>query len=225
MISIVLPTYNERDNIVLIVGEIRKSADVKILIVDDDSPDGTGEIAERLKKKHRNVGVLHRHEKNGLGYAILDGFMECSTDVIGVMDADFSHPPALLKKMMAEIRSNDMVIASRYVPGGGTDESWSGLRRFVSKFAIVMVMPLVKVKDPMSGFFLVRRSALEGVHLNPESCKICLDILVKGKIRNVAEVPYIFTNRKSGKSKIMNAKQIMKYIKHVAGLYAYKLGL
>ncbi|MBI5060819.1 MAG: polyprenol monophosphomannose synthase [Candidatus Aenigmarchaeota archaeon] len=223
MISIVLPTYNERENLEGILNAIRKYVDADILIVDDNSPDGTGDIADKLKKKYRNVDVLHRTAKNGLGYAILDGFKHCSSDVVGVMDADFSHPPAVLKKMIESIKQHDMVIASRYIPGGGTDESWSGLRRFISKFAIIMVYPLIKIKDPMSGFFLVRRSAIGGIELNPESCKICLEILVKGRIRSVAEIPYIFTNRKAGKSKIMNTKQILKYIKHVIGLYAYRL--
>ena len=223
MISIVLPTYNEKENIEKIVNDIIKNSDIKILIVDDNSPDGTGIVADKLKKKYRNVDVLHRKAKNGLGYAILDGFNKCNTDIVGVMDADFSHPPKLLKKMIERMKNNDMVIASRYIPDGGTDESWSGLRKFISKFAILLVSPLVKVKDPMSGYFLIKKSSIEGINLNPESCKICLEILVKGKIKSVKEIPYIFINRRAGKSKIMNAKQILKYVKHVLGLYFYSL--
>lgn len=224
MLTLIIPTYNEKDNIERLVNEINRQAKgIRILVVDDNSPDGTGEIADNLKKKYRNLSVMHRKGKAGLGSAILGGFSRAKTDMIGVMDADFSHPPSLLPRMIKEMRNADIVIASRYVSGGGTDEDWSFFRRVISKGAIALAKPITSVRDTMSGFFIIRKSVIDNVKLNPGSCKICLEILAKGSYKNVKEVPFIFMNRKRGESKIMNRKEIMRYIRHVAALYAYKI--
>jgi dolichol-phosphate mannosyltransferase len=222
-ITIVVPTYNESKNLPVLLKELLKIKDLRILVVDDNSPDGTGKIADSFAKKFNRVSVLHRKNKSGLGTAILDGINAAKTDVVGVMDADLSHPPEVLNSMIDKIKDYDVVIASRYIAGGGADESWTKLRRIVSKSAILLVKPIAKIKDPMSGFFLIKKSVLKGVNINPDSCKICLEIMVKGKYRNFVEVPFIFVNRKAGKSKIMTPKEISRYVKHVLNLYIYSI--
>ncbi|MFH0832273.1 MAG: polyprenol monophosphomannose synthase [Candidatus Aenigmatarchaeota archaeon] len=223
MITIIVPTYNESKNLPILVKDLLKIKAIRILVVDDNSPDGTGEIAEKLKKTCRRVNVLHRKNKSGLGSAILDGFKAAETDIVGVMDADLSHPPETLRRMIEKIKDYDVVVASRYIPGGGADEKWTKLRRLISKSAILLVKPIAKIKDPMSGFFLVKKSVIDGVSINPDSCKICLEIMVKGKYKNFIEVPFIFINRKAGKSKIMTPKEISRYIRHVMNLYVHSI--
>jgi dolichol-phosphate mannosyltransferase len=223
MLTMIVPTYNEKENITRLIGELEKVRNIKILVVDDNSPDGTGIIAEKLRKRYKNLDVLHRKVKNGLGPAILDGFRHANTDEIGVMDADFSHPPELLPKMILELKKADIVIASRYVKGGGTDEDWSFFRRLVSKCAIAIARPITGVHDTMSGFFVLKKKIIKNAMLAPSSCKICLEILAKGSYSAAIEVPYVFCNRKMGKSKIMNGTEILRYISHVAALYVYKI--
>jgi dolichol-phosphate mannosyltransferase len=224
MLTMIVPTYNEKDNLEKLVKGIMKIKEkIRILIVDDNSPDGTGKIADKLKKKYPCIEVLHRKEKNGLGSAILDGFAHAKTDVIGVMDADLSHPTSLIPRMIKELDKSDIVIASRYIAGGGADEKWSFFRRVISKGAIALARPITCVKDTMSGFFILKRNVIKNIKLNPESCKICLEILAKGSYKTASEVPYIFMNRKKGQSKIMTPKEIMRYVKHVSSLYIYKI--
>ena len=116
MMSIVIPTYNEKDNIEKLVQDIRRRVEAEIIIVDDDSPDGTGELADKLAKRYKNMRVLHRIGKRGLGSAIIDGFKTASGSIVGVMDADFSHPPALIKKMAVEFE-NGIVADLGLLPG------------------------------------------------------------------------------------------------------------
>jgi len=225
MFTIVIPTYNEKDNLPKLVEKIIRISKNKanILIVDDNSPDGTGDVAEKLKRKYKKITVLHRKQKTGLGSAILDGFRNCKTDIIGVIDADLSHPPELIPEMIKAIDSKEIVIASRYAEGGGTSENWSSFRLLVSKSAIILTKPLTGVRDPMSGFFFTRKKLIDKANLEPVSCKICLEILVKCKIKDFKEVPYIFINRESGESKILNRTEISNYIKHLFKLYIYKV--
>ena len=129
----------------------------------------------------------------------------------------------MIPKMIEYMKTADMIIASRYAKGGGIDVSWSFSREFVSKGAISLIKPLTSAKDPMSGFFFIKKRKLKKEKLEPTSCKICLEILVKCKINNFKEVPYIFVNRKVGKSKIMNTTEIARYLKHVIKLYFFKL--
>jgi len=226
MLSLVIPTYNEKENLPKLVEGISKACKgmkIRIVVVDDNSPDGTGNVAESLKRKYKDFYILHRIGKKGLGSAILDGFEKCSGDIVGVIDADLSHPPKIIPKMIEALKDKDMVIASRYVKGGGTHESWSPFRKLVSKSAILLIRPLTDVKDPMSGFFLVKKSLINKTKLEPTSCKICLEILVKCKIKNFEEIPYTFINRKKGRSKIMNTKDISRYVIHVIKLYVFKI--
>ncbi len=222
MITVILPTYNERENI---EGMVRKIAPTgfKILIVDDNSPDGTGELADKLAKKYKAVSVIHRKDKKGLGSAIIEGLVAAHTDIVGVMDADMSHDPSILPEISERFGAGaDFVIGSRYAKGGGIGD-WPFCRKLVSIIATAIVKPIAGVKDPVSGYFFVRKSVINGMKLNPESCKICLDILVRGNYRNVVEVPYVFHDRIRGSTKILNFGEVIRYVKYVSYLYFYKI--
>jgi dolichol-phosphate mannosyltransferase len=215
-LSIVVPTYNECDRLEnLVEGACatfrQHSLPAELVIVDDNSPDGTGALADRLAHRHP-VRVVHRPGKLGLGTAVMDGFRVASADVLGVMDADLSHPADIVPGMLSILRAtgSDMVVGSRYVPGGGS-KNWSALRLLMSRFACVLALPVTPVRDGTSGFFLVRREAIEGVRIAAGGFKICLELLVRGQIRSVAEVPYVFVGRTAGESK-MNFKEATGYL-------------
>lgn len=222
----IVPTYDEKDNLDELVRRISASLESaglepELVIVDDDSPDGTGERAEELAKTHR-MKVVHRSGKLGLSSAVLEGFAAATGDILVVMDADLSHPPEKIPEMVARIADGkaEMVVGSRHVPGGSI-ENWPFYRKLVSKGATLLARPLTKVKDPMSGFFAIKRSVIEGVELDPVGYKIGLEILVKGKYSNVVEVPIRFANRKAGKSKLGGAV-MLRYIDHVSTLYEHR---
>jgi dolichol-phosphate mannosyltransferase len=192
-----------------------------MVIVDDNSPDGTGQLAEELGAKYK-VKVIHRAGKLGLSTAVMEGFAAASGAILVVMDADMSHPPEKIPEMVSRIEhaGADMVIGSRYVKGGHV-ENWPPHRRIISKGATLLARGLTKVKDPMSGFMALRREVIEGVTLNPIGYKIGLEILVKGKISKIDEVPITFADRKAGKSKL-GTSVTLKYIDHCIRLYEHK---
>ena len=216
ILSIVVPTYNERDRLPDLVREIfaayaAEGLDGELIIVDDNSPDGTGAIADDLATRHR-ITVLHRRGKLGLGTAVIEGFAAATAPIVGVIDADLSHPPALLPRMLAVIRarSADFVIGSRYIPGGGT-RNWGLGRLLMSRVACVMARGVTPVRDATSGFFLIRRDLARDVQISAGGFKICLELLVRGRPRSVVEVPYVFVGRTAGESK-MNLKEAMGYL-------------
>lgn len=196
----------------------------EVIVVDDNSPDGTGEIADQLKKQHNqyNLKVLHRKDKRGLSSAVLDGFEIADGDIIGVIDADFSHPPELIPKLVEPIKKGkaDMAIGSRYTLGGGII-NWTTKRKIISKGATLIARPLTKIKDPMSGFFFLKREVIEDINFSPKGYKICLEIIVKGNCKKVIEIPYTFRDREVGKSKL-NLKEFLNYLSHARGLYSYE---
>lgn len=219
-LSIVVPTYNESENLPKLVESLErvlKGYKFEIIVVDDSSPDGTGEVAEKLSRKHGNVKVIHRKGKKGLASAVAEGFNYANADILGVIDADLQHPPENICRMLMEIHGADVVIASRYVDGGRI-EGWSRGRRLISKGASLLarlIFPNVRnIKDPVSGFFLLKRRALEGANLNPIGSKILLEILVKGTYDRVVEVPYVFQERKKGKSKL-GFKEYLCYLRQI----------
>jgi dolichol-phosphate mannosyltransferase len=222
----VIPTYNERDNLQELVARIESSCSAsgiesEIVIVDDSSPDGTGAYADELARDHR-MKVVHRTGKLGLSSAVLEGFKVASGDILAVMDADLSHPPEKIPEMASKIGSGEaeIVFGSRYVQGGSV-ENWPLHRRIISKGATMFARGLTKIKDPMSGFFMLKRSVIDGANLNPVGYKIGLEILVKGKYSKVIEVPIHFANRKAGKSKL-GAGEMLKYIDHTIMLHEHK---
>ena len=226
-VSIVIPTFNERGNIERLVPEIFRSckginAKIDVVVVDDNSPDGTGKAAEELAKAY-NVKVIHRSGKLGLASAVIKGFAEAKGSILGAMDADMSHPPQALPDMIKPILNGkaEVVVGSRYAKGGGV-EVWPFYRRLMSKVATLMARPLTEVKDPMSGLFFLKRGVIEGAGLHAKGYKIGVEILVKGNYAKVCEVPYTFRNRFVGKSKI-SAAEYYRYIGNLARLYRYKL--
>jgi dolichol-phosphate mannosyltransferase len=222
-ISIIIPTYNEADNIEPLVGRIdaaMSGRSYEILFVDDNSKDGTAQNITSLAAKYP-VRVLVRRNKRGLATAILDGLAYTRGEIICVMDADLQHPPEVLPALFKEIDAgHDLVVASRYIPGGGC-EGWSLIRRIMSKGAIAIAhlfLPLTRSSsDPMSGFFVFQRRVVAGASLNPLGYKILLEIEMMGNYRNLAEVPFIFVARTRGESKLSTRTQ-KEYLKHVFSL-------
>jgi dolichol-phosphate mannosyltransferase len=227
-VSIVVPTYNERGRLADLVAAVfdvfaRHGLDGELVIVDDNSPDGTGALADDLARRYR-VTVVHRPGKLGLGTAVIDGFRAASSGFVGVMDADLSHPPELLPRMLDLLASDraDFVIASRYVPGGGT-RRWSAARLLMSRAACLLARPVTPVRDATSGFFLVRRELADGVRIEAGGFKICLELLVRGRARRIVEVPYVFVGRTVGDSK-MNLAEAAGYLRQLWALFRHRIG-
>jgi dolichol-phosphate mannosyltransferase len=222
-VSIVIPTYNERDRLAEVVratlrvlGEAGLAGE--IVVVDDNSPDGTGALADQLAAE-LPVKVVHRPGKLGLGTAVIDGFAAASAQLVGVMDGDLSHPPELVPVMVAALRQTraDFVIGSRYVPGGGT-RNWSTWREGLSRVACVLARAITPVRDATSGFFLIARDTAGGVTIAHGGFKICLELLVHSRARRIVEVPYVFSGRDVGKSK-MNLREAAGYFRQLWDLW------
>ncbi len=222
-ISVIIPTYNERDNLEPLVKEIHQAMadeDYEIVFVDDNSRDGTAELAESLAKEYP-VRVIVRRDERGLASAVVHGFAQANSEILAVMDADLQHPPMVLKDMVQAARDGaDLVIASRYVEGGSC-EGWGLTRRIISKGAIFLAhlfLPRTRpIGDPMAGFFLLRQSVVEGVALKPSGYKILLEVLMLGRHERAVEVPYSFRVREKGESKLKASTQI-DYLKHLLSL-------
>jgi dolichol-phosphate mannosyltransferase len=225
-LSLVVPTYNERDRLPDLVRAIfeayaARSLEGELVIVDDNSPDGTGQVADELAQRYP-IKVIHRAGKLGLGTAVIEGFKASEAEVVGVIDADLSHPAALVPRMFDVMNREraDIVIGSRYVPGGGTAD-WEMSRVLMSKFACVLARRLTPVQDATSGFFLIRRALAEGVTISAGGFKICLELLIRSEPTLVIEVPYVFTGRTAGESK-MNLKEALGYLRQLRDLQAYR---
>lgn len=240
--SIVIPTYNESENILRLISEIEKNLPTsdftEIIVVDDNSPDGTGKLVEdcitkkgiktKEKKSSRTknhiLKVVHRTGKEGLIPAILDGVRQSSGTNVLIMDADFSHPPEVIPKMMSELKRNpnSIVIGSRYIEGGKV-VGWPARRKILSKGASTLArlgLNVKNVKDPMSGLFALPRELIQNISIATKGYKILLEILVKNKEIPVIEVPYTFTDRQSGKSK-MSYNVIVNYAEAIWQLYQH----
>jgi len=179
--------------------------------VDDGSPDGTADIAERLNDKTHPITVVRRSGKLGLASAVVAGFAAAKGDVLLVMDADLSHPPTVAPQLADAIANGaDLAVGSRYVRGGGTKD-WPLKRRVVSRVACLMGNVLVPVRDSTSGFFAIRRSVIDGVKLNPIGFKIGFEVMARGRYKRAVEVPYVFRDRELGKSKF-GQREIGQYL-------------
>ncbi|MEH2127958.1 glycosyltransferase [Nostoc sp.] len=227
-LSLVIPTYKERDNIKNVVSILSQLLDESIagnyelIVVDDDSPDRTWEIAQSLTTEYPQLRVMRRQQERGLSSAVIRGWQAATGSVLGVIDGDLQHPPEVLIQLLHNIEQGaDLAVASRHVEGGGVS-SWSVVRRFLSRGAQLLgllILPgvLGRVSDPMSGYFMVRRSAIAGATLNPVGYKILLEVIGRGKVDQVAEVGYVFCERKEGESKV-TWKQYIDYIHHLVRL-------
>jgi dolichol-phosphate mannosyltransferase len=209
-LALVVPTLREAENIRAVLDRIRQNLDhlgfaYEIIVVDDDSRDGIDTIVQEIAATDPRVRILVRTGERGLGGAVLYGWRHTDADVLGVIDADLQHPPELLPELWkaAEL-GTDVVLASRYAPQGGL-ENWHPARHLLSRMMIWLTYPLQKpgihVKDPMAGFFMVRRSCLKDIELHNRGFKILLEILVRGKVRTVREIPFTFGPRRAGTSK------------------------
>jgi len=231
-VSIIIPTYNESQNIIKILKSIGdflpKNILAEAIVVDDNSPDGTGKIVENYLKDFKRItgytiDVIHRTAKKGLSSAILNGIQQAKGDTIVVMDSDFSHPPQIIPRMLDALRKYhcDIVVASRYVKGGKIS-GWPLKRKLLSKLATVVAKKGLGVStlDPMSGFFVFKRPIIKGLKFDAIGFKMLLEILVKTKGVKVWEIPYTFTDRQFGSSKVTLSTAI-DYAKSVWRLYRF----
>ncbi|MBN2447480.1 MAG: polyprenol monophosphomannose synthase [Phycisphaerae bacterium] len=225
-VSVVVPTYNERDNLTPLAQRLFAALDparAELLVVDDNSPDGTPELAAQLAREYP-VRCIVRKDERGLATAVIRGLREATGDLIVSMDADLSHPPEAVPSMIAALADANvnMVIGSRFAPGGEIDLGWSAYRRLNSWVARILARPLTNARDMMAGFFAVRRRELQLDHLNPIGYKIALELIVRHRWKNVAEVPIRFADRAAGQTKLSAAEQL-RYLRHLCRLYWFVL--
>lgn len=231
--SIIIPTYNELENIEHVVTRCLDALvgeNVELIVVDDSSPDGTADHAQTVFADDDRVQVIERFEDHGLAQSVTDGFRAARNDYCAVIDADLQHPPEKLPSLLSALESGaDIAIGSRHVDGGGI-ENWSRLRKLISwgatKFARGVLPDARGISDPMSGFFAVRREVVDDVDLDAKGYKILLEILAKGDYEpaHVQEVPYVFRERERGESKL-TASEYRNFVEHLMGLSFETRGL
>ncbi len=232
-LSLVIPTYNERHNLRLLVEQLVDHLDThgngqyldryELIVVDDNSPDGTWEAAQQLMGTYPQLLVMRRQQERCLATAIIRGWQVSRGALLGVIDSDLQHPPATLSRLLDSLEEErgDIAVASRHVSGGGVSE-WSLMRRILSRGAQLlglMILPetVGAVSDPMSGYFIVRRRAIANVNLNPLGYKILLEVLSRGTIKTITEVGYVFQERFQGDSKV-SASSYIDYLFHLLRL-------
>jgi dolichol-phosphate mannosyltransferase len=226
-VTVVLPTYNERETLPALlrrIGDVARRAglDCEVVVVDDASPDGTGEAARRTAAELAGavpVAVLRRPGKSGLTSAVLEGVRRGRGDVIVVMDGDLSHPPEAVPALVGAVAAGaDVAVGSRYAPGGGV-AGWPAWRRVLSWGATVLARALLglRVRDPVSGFFAARRRIFERVRFQGQGYKLLLEILASPEAARVQEVPYVFAERAGGRSKL-GAGEVAHYVRLIVRL-------
>jgi dolichol-phosphate mannosyltransferase len=229
-LTIVVPTYKEVGNLEPLTQRIFEATTAakitaEVLVVDDDSQDGTevkcGELAEKY-----NIRLITRKQERGLASAVLHGLAHAQGRYLLCMDADLSHPPEAIPAMVQALANGaDFVLGSRYGAGGMVQQGWGPHRWLASKLATALAAPLTTVSDPMSGFFALSRERFAASpRLAPLGYKICLELLVKLRPRRIVEIPIVFEDRKIGKSKLSLRVQI-EYLRHLRLLYRYKYPL
>ena len=227
-LSVVVPTYNEAKNIEILIlrvfDSLKKSRiSGELLIIDDNSPDGTAALAAKMKLDH-SVRVYIRARREGPGPAIMDGIRLAAAPVICVMDGDLSHPPEVLPEMFKLIKNGKafLVVGSRHTRGGGTSE-WTWYRKFFSWGARLLGRFLTPVRDLTSGYFMFDKNITEGVNICPIGCKVGLELMVKGKhYGKVVEYPITFMERTLGESK-MGWRETRQYLQHLLALSVFKI--
>lgn len=229
-VSIIIPTYNESENLPVLVNKISSTLNIEdlgyeIIVVDDDSPDRTWEVAKNLGKQFP-VRVLRRKQRNGLASAVVDGISVSDYDLIVVMDGDLQHPPGRIPDLLFPLlRGHDITIGSRFASGGspGDFALIRLLTTYIANFiARLLFSNIRKINDIQSGFFGLKKSVTKECDLNPVGYKILLEILVKSDHAKVLEVGYEFRQREGGNSN-MSIKTILNYLFHVARLKKYQI--
>lgn len=223
MLSVVLPVYNENANIRPMIEAIFKvlregNIVAELIVVDDSSPDGTAAIAQEMTGQYPDLRIIVRKGERGAASAVLRGFEAARYGIVLTIDADFSHPPELIPRLFQPLRDGmaDIAVGSRYIKGGSVGD-WPFRLRAISNGATYLGRLVTSVKDPMSGYFALKKAVIDGVELKTRSCKILLEILAKGNYNNVAEVPFTFADRKAGSSKIEN-RRMKDYLVHLMTL-------
>lgn len=217
-LSVIVPTYNERDSLPGLLARLQALAQrlpLEVVVVDDASPDGTGDLAERYARAGAlPLVVVHRERKAGLASAAIDGAAAAGGEIISVMDADLSHPPEVLVALAAALGGGaDLAIASRYIAGGGID-AWPMLRRGISRGATWLARAVLglRVRDPLSGFFAARRDLLTDRRYAGIGYKLLVEILATHPRARVVEIPYRFVDRRQGTSKL-SAGEVLDYLR------------
>jgi dolichol-phosphate mannosyltransferase len=223
-VTVVVPTYNERENLGPLarrVFQVLDPRETELLIVDDNSPDGTALVADELAQSFP-VRCMVRHGERGLATAVIAGLREARGELVVVMDADLSHPPEAIPRLLAAIGDPQvhMAIGSRFVAGGRVDLAWPLHRRLNSLVARGLARPLTRVRDMMSGFFCVRRREVDVARLAPIGYKIALELIVRHGWRHVVEIPIAFSDRAAGRTKLNVGEQV-RYLRHLARLYTF----
>lgn len=230
-VSIILPTFREGKNIPELIDRLAninfEGRLFEVILVDDNSQDGTVEIVRQLEKMYPWLRLMLRQGKKGLSESVMDGFRQARYSIFIVMDADLSHPPEKIPEMLAVLAMEnvDLVIGSRYIDGGSSDIAWPIPRKMVSRIAALFARWLigVPVRDPLSGFLAIRKNTyLSAKSIEPVGWKIGLEMMVKCHCKNIREVPIHFSERKYGQSKL--SLQVMwDYIKHLRRLLWFKV--
>jgi len=230
-LGLVIPTLNEAGNMPVLLNRIHNvlrgaPVDYEVIVVDDDSQDGTAQAVEAYAQRNPRTRLLTRKGQRGLAGAVIHGWEHTDANLLGVIDADLQHPPEVLPSLLGPtLDGADIAIASRYANGNGAGE-WNRLRLLISRCGTWATTPLqrkdLRIKDPLSGFFIVRRDCIDGLDLQPDGFKILLEILVKGKIQKAVEIPFHFGNRYSGKSKA-DVRVALQYFTLLGKLSRYTL--
>lgn len=227
-LSLIVPTYNEGKNIREMIRRLTEVLDAplrgeyELIVVDDDSPDKTWEIAQNLTAETLHLRVMRRQQERGLSSAVIRGWQVARGKVLAVIDADLQHPPEVIVSLWNEIaRGADLTVASRHIDGGGVS-SWGLHRRLLSRGAQILgllILPgvLGRVSDPMSGYFMVRREAIAGRTMSPLGYKILIEVIGRGRIQWISEVGYVFRERNLGESKV-TWKLYVDYLRHLVRL-------
>jgi dolichol-phosphate mannosyltransferase len=228
-LTIVVPTYKEVESLPHLIDRVaatraKLGRDVTLIIADDNSRDGSLELVQARGEPW--VSMVVRTTDRGLSPSVLDGLGRAKSKFVVCMDADLSHPPEIIPAMLAKLEEGaDFVVGSRYARGGTTSDDWGFLRWLNSRVATLLARPLTNIRDPMSGFFALRRSSFEaGTDFNPIGYKIGLELIVKCRCERVVEVPIHFEDRRFGESKLTFMQQIL-YLQHLRRLYIFKYGV
>ncbi|HKX16390.1 MAG TPA: polyprenol monophosphomannose synthase [bacterium] len=231
-VTVVLPTYNERDTISDLLRRIARavgaSSRCEVLVIDDSSPDGTGQIVAGVAAELQAVLpilLITRPGKSGLASAVLEGVRRARGQVLVVMDSDLSHPPETVPDLLGAVAGGaDIAVGSRYVRGGGV-RGWPWRRRLMSRGATWMARAFlgVRIADPMSGFFAARRGLFDDTPILGLGYKILLELLVRHPAAVVAQVPFVFTERAAGRSKL-NTGEVLNYLRLLVRLRARPAG-
>ena len=228
-LSLVVPTLNERENIADFLAAVRRNldsaipGDYEVIVVDDDSADRTWEIAAGLMSEFPELRVVRRQNEGGLAVAVIRGWQVARGRIVGTINADFQHPPDVLPRLVERTHGADLVVATRHSDGGGLGD-WGMMRRASSWGAARIgrwLLPQVyaRVSDPLSGCYLVRRDAIQGVELRPLGYKSLMELLVRGRIGEIHECGYEMRRRVRGQSKV-HALHPLHYLRHVMRLRA-----